>query len=42
MHENDKRILTKAENKRTLKGDRRKKDEVVEKAPEESVNLLSR
>jgi len=27
MHENDKRILTKAENKKPLKGDRRKKED---------------
>jgi hypothetical protein len=38
MHDNDKRTLTKAENKRTLKGDKRKKDEVAA----ESTNLLSR
>ena len=40
MHDNEKRILTKAENKKTLKGDRKKKEEAPEAA--ESTNLLSR
>lgn len=40
MHENEKRILTKDEHKKTLKGDRRKKEEAPQAA--ESTNLLSR
>jgi|JI10StandDraft_1071094.scaffolds.fasta_scaffold57748_1 hypothetical protein len=38
MHDNDKRNLTKAENKRTLKGDKKKKDDLAA----ESTNLLTR
>lgn len=43
MHENDKRTLTKAENRKPLRGDRRKKEDVVPQAQDqEAVNLLSR
>ena len=38
MHDNDKRILTKADGKKILKGDKKKKGAVED----EAVNLLSR
>lgn len=39
MHENERRILEKAENKKLLKGDRKKKDAP---AADEAVNLVDR